>query len=207
MKKINCGHKTVLLFVTLLLTFIFAATAYAHGVVIIYTLKADGVVELFAEFDTGEPMAEAQVTIYAPDDPLTPWLTDTADAEGRYRFVIDPELLGTWDVQYRKAGHGDIIHFQLEPGMIDAALVTHPPGKFTSATAPPNPEKKPANTGTSVEPSSVSSGGNTAASGGFSSIQIILMSASVIWGFVGTALYFSSKKTTKDHSHAHGHHH
>ena len=283
MKKFNYGRrKTVLVFITLLATFSFAAAAYAHGVVITYTLKANGEVELSAEFDTGEPMAEAQVTIYAPEDPLTPWLTGTADAEGRYVFVIDPEMPGIWDIQCRKAGHGDMVHLQLEAGMIDPALMDHTPGELlpgtlaaetetlseaeaaptavaesgamaveeksetaveanqtpaaeseaeTAAEAVVEPEPvtqveeaaaavDPAETETTaqivpepVSPSKetaevtvLSSGGNTATTGGFTSFQIILMSASVIWGFVGTALYFSAKKT-QDHSQAHGHRH
>lgn len=311
MKKLDYRHKTILFFVTLLLTFSLAATAYAHGVVITYTLKANGQVELQAEFDTGERMANAQVTIYSPEDPLNPWLTGTADAEGRYVFVIDPEMPGIWDIQYRKAGHGDIVHLQLEAGMIDPALLEQAPGELmpaapaaepTAATAAPKTEsaaavgvKEKAETAengvsaaaeptagpeteakveessaaepateakaastealepeaapvaaaeTAVEPEPVAetgvapkletaaetetvaqeapkpasqgeetrevtvvtSGGNTATSGGFTSFQIILMSASVIWGFVGTALYFSGKKR-QGHHHAHGHHH
>jgi hypothetical protein len=71
--------------------------------------------------------------------------------------------------------------------------------------APEAPEavNQPRETGESAV---LSSGGNLSSSGGFTSFQIILMSASVIWGFVGTALYFSSKRT-QDHGHAHDHHH
>ena len=189
--------------VTLLLPLGFAATAYAHGVVITYILNANGEVELLAEFDTGEVMAEAQVTIYSPEDPLTPWLTGVADSEGRYTFVIDPDMPGTWDIQYRKAGHGDFIHVQLEAGMIDPALMAQSPGELlsnpsTATVAIPVTESAPE--------SNLLAGSNTGATGGFTSFQILLMSASVIWGFVGTALYFSSKKT-QDHSHAPGHHH
>ncbi len=311
MKKKNTGQKIGLTFIALLVTFSFAATAYAHGVVITYNLKANGEVELYAEFDTGEPMAEAQVTIYSPEDPMTPWLTGTADAEGRYLFVIDPEMPGIWDIQYRKAGHGDMVHIQLEAGMIDPALMDHAPGELlpdapptaeteslpeteaAAANAPEKetpavgeeengaddpeisgneteaglaelglgkaeteieakesvaeamePERPPVNEAeTAVEPTAatqaepapevdaaeteivaqaapkpvnspeetgevavLSSGGNTATTGGFTSLQILLMSVSVIWGFVGTALYFSGKRT-QDHNHTHDHYH
>lgn len=300
MKIINHPQRLALVFIALLLPLTFAATAYAHGVVITYTLKANGEVELFADFDTGEPMAEAQVTIYSPEDPLTPWLTGTADARGRYVFIIDPEMPGIWDIQYRKAGHGDIVHLQLEEGMIDPAMLDQGPGELlpdapaagtapeagsgvtaveeesneaegtvlaareteveaaklttaepataaeskqtkaeemetgavtvpetetavqpesltqseivpdidmaeqeTAAQVAPEPATAPKETG---EATVLSSGGNVSPAGGFTSLQILLMSASVIWGFVGTALYFSSKKT-QDHEHGHGHHH
>ena len=293
MKKPGRQQQVVLSFVMLLLTLIFVPAAYAHGVVITYTLKANGEVELLAEFDTGEPITEAQVNIYSPEDPMNPWLTGVADTEGRYTFVIDPEVPGIWDIQFRKAGHGDIVHLQLEAGLIDPALMDHAPGALlpdipAAETSPEAEEVAPAakaepeseagnetpdnndeqrdaetetNVGTAsaVEPATetketpavatghepgahpqavapvavkvettekvardtpkaaasgettrevavLSAGGNIAASGGFSTLQIVLMSASVIWGFVGTALYFSSKKT-QEQLHTHDHHH
>jgi hypothetical protein len=74
----------------------------------------------------------------------------------------------------------------------------------TLAHDAPNPGSPPPQAADQV--AVLSSGGNAATSGGFTSFQILLMSGSVIWGFVGTALYFSGKKS-QDHSDAHGHHH
>lgn len=119
----------------------------AHGAKISYTI--DLTVSLVAEFDTGEPMANGQVTVYSPADPATPWLTGETDELGRFSFVPDSAQAGTWDVQVRTAGHGDIVHIPLGEG---AAL-----------------------------------SGTT----GYTTPQIVLMAASVIWGFVGTALFFS----------------
>ena len=124
-------------------------TVTAHGVRITYTIALT--VQLQAEFDNGDPMADAQVLVYAPDDPATPWLTGQADENGRFSFVPDPTLPGTWDVQVRSAGHGDMIHIPVE-------------------------EQGPLSGGT-----------------GFTPAQIVLMAAAVIWGFVGTALYFSGR--------------
>jgi len=203
-------RKTVFVLATLVVTFGTATVAYAHGVVINYTLETNGKIDLHAEFDTGEAMGEAQVTVYSPADPLTPWLTGTADAEGNYTFVLDPEIPGSWDIQFRKAGHGDIIHLQLDEGMIDPALMTNPPGELmaesleTAAEKVEVPQEEP--NATSKKTTVLSSGGNTGNSGGFTSLQILLMSGSVIWGFVGTALYFSNRKT-QGHNHDHGHHH
>lgn len=276
MKK--SGNFLMLLVAVVLLLVGSVTTAYAHGVIISYNLTSNGQVELYAEFDTGEAMTEAQVTIYAPNDPLNPWLVGTSDAEGRFVFTLDPELMGTWDIQYRKAGHGDMVHFELESGMIDPALVDSSavgqpvltamavPAASAAETAPvvepaeaeaaapiEAEDSEPAETAVAVEaaepqanietnaensatteesaaavtiaqtepaaaaqpetsaaPVSVMSGGNTGNGGGFTSLQILLMSASVIWGFVGTALYFSNKgATAHDHSHeaAHGHPH
>ena len=63
-------------------------------------------------------MAGAQVTVYAPDDPSTPWLTGECDDEGRFAFTPDTSIPGTWDIQVRQAGHGDMIHIDIEEGSV-----------------------------------------------------------------------------------------
>ena len=127
-------------------------TAYAHGAKIEYTVNMT--IELVAAYDNGEPMAGAQFVVYAPDDPSTPWLTGVCDDEGRFSFTPDTSKPGTWDIQVRQAGHGDIVHI--------------PVGEDTVGT------------------------GGT---GGYTPLQIVLMAACVIWGSVGTALYFSRRRT------------
>lgn len=138
---------TLLLALLLLALVTLAGGVSAHGARISYTV--DLTVNLVAAFDSGEPMANAQVTVYSPVDPATPWLTGETDAEGRFSFVPDAVPPGTWDVQVRAAGHGDIVHIPL--------------------------------------------GAGAAASGttGYTGSQIILMAGCVVWGCVGTALYFS----------------
>jgi nickel transport protein len=143
-------RKLVLPFAVLLLALFSTTTALAHGARIEYTINM--AVEIVAAYDSGEPMAEAQVTIYAPNDLENPWLTGTTDDVGRFTFTPDPAIPGTWDVQVRQAGHGDIVHIPVGEG--------------------------------------VASAGST----GFTTVQILLMSACVVWGFVGTALYFSRRK-------------
>ena len=141
---------SVLLFV-MLLALSLTGVVYAHGARIEYTLST--AVELVATYDTGEPMAGGQVTIYAPDDPATPWLTGVCDDQGRFAFTPDPDKPGTWDVQVRQAGHGDIVHIPIGEGEVPVA----------------------------------GTGGNTV-------LQIVLMSACVIWGFIGTALFFMRRR-------------
>jgi nickel transport protein len=89
-------------------------TAFAHGARIEYTIGMT--VQIQASYDTGEPMAGGQVVVYAPDDPTTPWLTGACDDEGRFTFTPDPDKPGTWDVQVRQAGHGDIVHIPIGEG-------------------------------------------------------------------------------------------
>jgi nickel transport protein len=139
----------LVLLLTLLLSLGLTMTASAHGAKIEYTISM--AVEIRAAYDTGEPMAGGQVTVYAPDDPSTPWLTGVCDEEGRFVFTPDPSKPGTWDVQVRQSGHGDMVHI--------------PIGEDVAMT------------------------GGT----GYTPLQIVLMGACVVWGFVGTGLFFSRR--------------
>jgi len=134
---------------TLLLALGITTIASAHGVKIEYQISM--AVEILAAYDTGEPMSRAQVAVYAPDDPTTPWLTGVCDEQGRFTFTPDPSKAGTWDVQVRHSGHGGMLHIPIGE---DVAMA-----------------------------------GGT----GYTSLQIVLMAACVVWGFVGTALFFSRK--------------
>ena len=137
------------LLLALLLALGMTATASAHGVKLQY--KISMAVEILAAYDTGEPMAGAQIAVYAPDDPTTPWLTGVCDEEGHFSFTPDPSKAGTWDVQVRQSGHGGMIHIPIGEGMAVA--------------------------------------GGT----GYTPLQIVLMAACVVWGLVGTALFFSRR--------------
>jgi nickel transport protein len=98
----------------LVLSLLLPTQALAHGVNIQYS--SDIKIEIVARYDTGTPMAGAQVTVYAPDDPSTPWLTGVCDDEGRFSFTPDASIPGSWDVQVRLAGHGGIVHVPVGEG-------------------------------------------------------------------------------------------
>lgn len=144
---------------TLLWALVLPASSLAHGARIEY--KVATMVEITASYDDGTPMAGGQVTVYAPDDPSTPWLTGVCDENGKLTFTPDPTKPGTWDVQVRQAGHGDMIHIAVGEGK-----------------------------------------GAMAGSTGYTPPQIALMSACVVWGFVGTALFFSRGKTPPEQEEA-----
>jgi nickel transport protein len=139
----------LMLLIAAMLTLLTVTSAYAHGAKIEYRLLQT--VEITALYDTGEPIQGGQVTVYAPSDPATPYLTGTTDEQGRFSFTPDPEILGTWDVQVRQAGHGDIVHIPLG-------------------------DRQATRGGT-----------------GFTTLQIVVMGACVLWGLSGTALYFSKR--------------
>ena len=98
----------------LILGLVLPIKALAHGAKVEYTV--DIAIDIVATYDDGEPMSGAQVVVYAPDDPSTPWLTGTCDDEGRFTFQPDTSKPGTWDIQVRQAGHGDIVHIPVGEG-------------------------------------------------------------------------------------------
>jgi nickel transport protein len=126
--------------------------AIAHGTIVKH--KIIQTVEIEASYESGEPMANAQITVYAPDRPAKPWLQGTADARGR--FIFSPDAVGSWEVKVRKAGHGEIVRI------------------------------------------SISDEGETSRLSSVNPLQKLAMTAAVIWGFVGTALFFS-----RDNKNAH----
>lgn len=149
--------KTQLIFPLALLSILGCATeGFAHGVAISY--KIEQAIAIAATYDSGEPMADAQVIIYAPDNPSQAWQKGTTDDKGRFVFVPDRAKPGNWEVAVRQAGHGDI------------AVV---PVESETAETP--------------EPTRASLSGGT---GTLTPLQKGLMVGSVIWGFIGTALFF-----------------
>ena len=137
-----------------------AQPAYAHGATIQVVPQA---VEVIATFDNGEPMSNAQVRIYAPDELNEPWQTGQTDSEGRFWFTPEADKGGNWEVMVRKAGHGQTTTFALD-ALADGAGV-----------------------GGQAAPSSASRW---------------LSMLAIIWGFVGTALYFSRRNSPALSSHA-----
>ncbi|MGK7925066.1 MAG: carboxypeptidase regulatory-like domain-containing protein [Spirulina sp.] len=133
--------------------------AFSHGTDLQY--RSVEAIQIQATYDSGEPMTDARVTVYAPDAPETPWLTGNTDKNGYFLFIPDRSLPGNWDIKVRQSGHGNI--------------TTIPIGKIESVD-------------TSQEWSS---------RGTYSPLQKAVMALLGIWGFIGTALYFSGRKRTK----------
>ena len=148
--------------------------------------------------DSGAPMKGAIVAIYTPGDSVTPWKTGTTDAQGQFMFIPDRNQPGEWTAQVRLAGHGHAIAINIpasSPVPVNEPIAgnlapgdlapTDPPAPSTIASGVPVasqpifPETSP-----SVAPSSVLP--NTP-------LQQGLLVGSVVWGFVGTGLFFSRR--------------
>lgn len=152
------------LIASLLTPMLMATPAWSHGAHIEYEMTQ--AIQLTARYDNGAPMAEAQVTVYSPSDPANAWQKGVTDAEGRFIFAPDSAQSGNWEVQVRQAGHGDIVAIPVAEAAPD-----HDPEALIPST-----------------PTSAS--GSEDGTG----LQKGLMVAAVIWGCVGTALFFSRQK-------------
>lgn len=139
--------------------------ANAHGAIVDY--QTTKTVEIQSRYDTGEPLANAQVSVYTPDNPNTPWQTGITDETGKFMFTPDANLQGYWEVKVRQAGHGGLVSIP-----INTEIETNNSSTFDSTS--------------------------------LNSWQRGLMIGSVIWGCIGTALFFmkSPPQTVEASSHS-----
>lgn len=144
--------------------------AIAHGTKIEYRPVSS--YQIKASYDSGEPMKNAQVIIFAPDSAETPWKTSRTDAEGNFNLIPDSQKPGVWLVEVRQAGHGDILRLTVEP---------HNTATTNAITSPSELHHQ------NEELSTLQSTASP------TPLQLVLMGASGLWGFVGTALFFSRR--------------
>ncbi|MGY6529401.1 MAG: carboxypeptidase regulatory-like domain-containing protein [Cyanobacterium sp.] len=147
---------------------------FAHGVVLEY--EKVRAIAIVAQYDTGEPMSNAQVIVHAPNNPDEPYLRGVADENGNFSFTPDQNIAGNWSVTVRTAGHGSIINIPVESTTETVAS----DNTQTNGDESSNSNQNPRQTHRQSSP-------NTA--------QRLLMAVSGVWGFVGTALFFSRPKT------------
>lgn len=139
----------------------FMDAAFSHAARLNY--EVEPTISLTATYDHGEPLDNAQVFVYSPENPREPWITGTTDESGRYQFRPNPEISGNWTVTVRQAGHGDMITINLDDSTPMANGSTGDAENSSLLADLPD----------------------------ISISQRLLTGASVIWGCVGTALYFS----------------
>lgn len=144
-----------------------SAKAFAHSSHIKY--RETTAITIQAEYDDGKPMKKAQVAIYAPSDRTTPWLKGTTDEYGNFTFFpdADPKNMGDWDIKVRQSGHGDITSIPVKDGKLADNVPKSSQAQLSSVD------------NISYTPS-----------------QKIVMAAAGVWGFVGTALFFSRSKSS-----------
>jgi nickel transport protein len=110
-------------------------------------------------------MAGARASVYAPGSAEEPWLTGVCDDSGSFSFEPPPELNGEWLVRVVHQGHGGAVSVDLSPPA-DGAGVPDPAVIRAEASSSPH----------------------------LSALQRVVMGGCVVWGLVGTALFFSRRR-------------
>ncbi|MDJ0686929.1 MAG: carboxypeptidase regulatory-like domain-containing protein [Xenococcaceae cyanobacterium MO_188.B32] len=147
----------------------FSRQVLAHGANIVY--QQTPAIEVKATYDDGKPMSNAQVVIYAPDNPAIPWLKGKTNEEGKFSFIPQSNISGNWDIKIRQSGHGDIISIPWQTENVASTV--------ESRDNMPN-----------------SSNWLASANNNYNPIQKVVMAATGVWGFIGTALFFSRQKSS-----------
>lgn len=163
----------------------YAPKILAHNTGINY--RQTEAIEIMATFDNGTPMKQAQVVIYAPNNLSQPWLKGMTDEEGKFIFSPDTSIIGNWAVKVRSAGHGSLIDIPIEsPSQQNS----------TSSTTDNLPQinNKTTETETKMNNSSLFTSTNNQMP---TTLQKLMMAVVGVWGFVGTALFFSRNNIQK----------
>lgn len=97
------------------LCFLVPKTAFTHGVLLSYESNGDQV-EVLCRYDDGQLLSGANVTVFAPDDPTTPWLQGKTNQDGVFTFTPDKSRPGEWVIRARLDGHGGLARIPVEAG-------------------------------------------------------------------------------------------
>lgn len=150
-----------------------STSALAHGVKI--QQREVKAIALQAQYESGEPMAGAQVLVYSPDNPEQPWLTGTTDDKGKFLFTPDGDRPGNWQMMIRQAGHGSMVTIPVQAkAILEEGSEVEQNGdvmESQKAVAMASMQK------TELSPT-----------------QQWLSMGAIVWGFIGTALFFSKTR-------------
>lgn len=120
--------KSKLLMPLLLLAVVgFPARALAHAMETNYVLEEANKVQFTAVFSTGEPLKNAKVKIYAPNNPSEPLMETQTDENGQFTLDTDQKMPGEWEVSIGKAGHQDILTVPVTPKGVNLNEISEVP--------------------------------------------------------------------------------
>lgn len=143
----------------------------AHGVLVeaavIREIQINHRIDVRAAYHSGRPMAGAQAKVFAPGGSESPWLTGVCDDNGGFSFEPPPEMIGEWVVRVAHRGHAGVVTIDLE------------------GAGGTNGIEEPAPAVVRAEASSAAH---------LSTLQRVVMGACVVWGLIGTALFFSRRR-------------
>lgn len=179
---------TLVSFFSLLNLLILQPNTQAHGVKIIPEISQ--AISVQAEYDSGLPMQQAQVIVYAPNQPTEPWIKGMTNKEGKFIFIPDSKLSGNWQIKVSQAGHGNIINVPYFSSEIIAEKPIITPINSTNNLT----ENQPNNQSNNQLISQIETNNSSILSENYQ-LQKSLMIASIVWGCVGTALFFARTKS------------
>lgn len=184
---------TLVSFFSLLNLLILQPNSHAHGVKIMPEINQ--AISLKAEYESGLPMQQAQVIVYAPNQPNKPWMQGITNEDGKFIFIPDSKLSGNWQIKVSQAGHGNIINVPYFPSKIVTEKSTVIDNNSTNNRTN-NLNNNQANNSlinnTSI--SKIPTNNSSILSENYQ-LQKSLMIASIVWGCVGTALFFARTKS------------
>lgn len=170
-----------------------SSRAAAHGARIESTLtravRVELSVEIRASYHSERPMAGAQVSVFAPGGSESAWLVGQCDEEGVFVFEPDQSLVGTWQARVLLRGHGGVVRFEVgeAPGeSIDGVLARKGPQVADQ-------DDGAADRG-AVSEGAMSTRVEASSEPHLSTLQRLLMGGCVVWGLVGTALFFARRR-------------
>lgn len=131
------------------------------------------VMQVTAKYDNDQPMMNAQVVIYAPNNPSKIWGKGSTDEQGQFLFNPDRKITGNWTVKVRVAGHGQIITIPIK----ESSLIDN------------NEEESQQNKNSVMSQSNFTK----LQTNETNPLQKLVIAVTGVWGFVGTALFFSRK--------------
>lgn len=175
---------TLVSFFSLLNLLILQPNTHAHGIKIIPEINQ--AISLQAKYESGLPMQQAQVIVYAPNQPNKPWMQGMTNNEGKFIFIPDNKLSGNWQIKVSQAGHGNMINVPYFPSKI----VTE-----KSTVISNNSNNNLTNNLTNNQLINNTPTNNSQILSENYQIQKSLMIASIVWGCVGTALFFVRTKS------------
>ncbi|WP_013324564.1 carboxypeptidase-like regulatory domain-containing protein [Gloeothece verrucosa] len=109
--------KTLLLPLMFLTILGLPTRAFAHAIETNFAMSSDFArkLEMKTTYSTGEPLQQAKVIVYAPDNHSKPWLETTTDDKGRFVFVPDTSIPGEWEIQIiKEEGHEDYLSIPVD---------------------------------------------------------------------------------------------
>jgi nickel transport protein len=201
-QRINLPIAFILIWLGLSLVIFQPGKAIAHALNMQY--ETTSAIKLHVD-DGGVVLTDAQVNVFAPDNLGEPWLRGKTDSKGDFLFIPDPAIPGDWQIQVRQAGHAGEVTIAIAS---TAESIANQATNIAPESEPnraedvvndeiANPAVDPAIAADDLAAEAIVTSNISTTAGGtatYSAMQKTVMITSVLWGCLGTALFFWRRK-------------